>query len=443
VALVVLCAGLFAPGANAWAQENAAPSENSSAESVAIPQAPVQVNGRVLFQIIGTDAADALRRADKVNRRLENQIKREEDVPPFTPGDIRKTDGDIAIVLGGEEVLTVTPADSQHYLKTPVELAQEWGVRLSRNVQRERLARSGTVNNILVLMGAAMYDLVKSVIQWLPRLLGAFVLALVFWLLARLVRWLADLATRADRIDPNLRQLTLAVAYYGVWGLGLLAVLSALGIDSASIAATIGISGFVLGFAFKDVLSHFFAGLLLLLGRQFTIGGQIIVGEFEGIVEKIDLRALHLRTFDNRLVTIPNGEVFNSPVIANTYNRFRRREFMVGIGYEDDAREAIQLALQAVQSVEGVLIEPPPQVVATEFGLSAIQLRVLFFTSTSNPDPLTVVSECILRVHDKFNEAGITIPFNTHTVDLRNAGELLQPSNTALPLEAARADKTD
>jgi small-conductance mechanosensitive channel len=305
------------------------------------------------------------------------------------------------------------------------------------------LARSGTVNNILVLMGAAMYDLVKSVIQWLPRLLGAFVLALVFWLLARLVRWLADLATRADRIDPNLRQLTLAVAYYGVWGLGLLAVLSALGIDSASIAATIGISGFVLGFAFKDVLSHFFAGLLLLLGRQFTIGGQIIVGEFEGIVEKIDLRALHLRTFDNRLVTIPNGEVFNSPVIANTFNRFRRREFMVGIGYEDDAREAIQLALQAVQSVEGVLIEPPPQVVATEFGLSAIQLRVLFFTSTSNPDPLAVVSECILRVHDKFNEAGITIPFNTHTVDLRNAGELLQPSNTALPLEAARADKTD
>jgi small-conductance mechanosensitive channel len=99
--------------------------------------------------------------------------------------------------------------------------------------------------------------------------------------------------------------------------------------------------------------------------------------------------------------------------------------------------------MEAVQSVEGVLIEPPPQVVANEFGPSSVRLRVLFFTSTSNPDPLTVVSECILRTHDKFNEAGITIPFNTHTVDLRSAGELLQSSTSALPLAAAGKDETD
>ena len=66
---------------------------------------------------------------------------------------------------------------------------------------------------------------------------------------------------------------------------------------------------------------------MLLAGRQFSIGGQIVVGEFEGTVESIDLRALRLRTFDNRIVTIPNGEVFNSAVVTNTYNLYRRREF--------------------------------------------------------------------------------------------------------------------
>jgi small-conductance mechanosensitive channel len=440
MALVVMCAFL---SVNARAQENAVPSENATTESVAIPQAPVQVNGRVLFQIIGTDAADALRRADKVNRRLELLIKREEDVPEFDPDDIKKTDGDIAIVLGGEEVLTVTPADSQHYLKPASELAREWGAKLSRNVQRERLARSGAVNNILVLMGTAMYDLVKSVIVWLPRLLGAIVLWLVFWGLAYVIRWLTDKATRSRRLDPNLRQLSLAVTFYGVWALGLLAILSALGIDGASIAATVGVSGFVLGFAFKDVLSHFFAGLMLLLGRQFSIGGQIIVGEFEGIVEKIDLRALHLRTFDNRLVTIPNGEVFNSAIVSDAHSRYRRRDFTVGISYEDDAREAIELATRAVEGVEGVLIEPPPRAVVTEFGPSSVRLRVLFYTNTTDADPFAIINDCILRTHDKFNEAGITIPFNMHTVDLRNAGELLQSSTAAPPLAAAGTDKTD
>lgn len=78
------------------------------------------------------------------------------------------------------------------------------------------------------------------------------------------------------------------------------------------------------------MLSHFFAGMLLLLSRQFYIGGRIKVGEHEGFVEGIDLRALYLRTYDNRQVTIPNGQVFNSAVIVNTSNPWRRREFHIG-----------------------------------------------------------------------------------------------------------------
>lgn len=115
-------------------------------------------------------------------------MEREDEVLPFEASDIEKTDGDIIIVLGDEEVLTITQADTQHYLKTAPELAQDWGVKLSRSA-RGAIGAVGAVNNILVLMGTAMYDLVKSVIQWSPRLLGAIVLAIVFWLLARLARW--------------------------------------------------------------------------------------------------------------------------------------------------------------------------------------------------------------------------------------------------------------
>lgn len=227
---------------------------------------------------------------------------------------------------------------------------------------------------------------------------------------------LFDIATRAQRIDPNLRELTIAVAYYGMWAMGFLAMLSTLGIDGASMRAHYHWRfGVCAGLCIRRCAGAFLRrNAAFVAGDEFHNQWTIIVGEFEGVVEKIDLRALHLRTYDNRLVTIPDGEVFDSAVIANTHNLFRRREFTVGIGYEDDAREAIQLALQAVQSVEDT-----GRAAAAS---SCYRIRRFFravaravFTGTVDVDPLAVTSECILRTHDKFNEAGITIPFNMHT----------------------------
>ena len=112
----------------------------------------------------------------------------------------------------------------------------------------------------MIVIVTSAYDLVRGIAGWLPRLMGAFLLALLFWPLAKAARWMTRKATHNEHFDANLAQLAIAVAFYGTWSLGFLAILSALGIDGASIAAAVGVSGFVLGFAFKDVLSHFFRG---------------------------------------------------------------------------------------------------------------------------------------------------------------------------------------
>jgi small-conductance mechanosensitive channel len=431
--LVLCCAALYSPVDSPVARAQnittpgAATTSAPAAQSEAtLPVASVQLNGRLLFDVIGSDEADALHRADRINRRLQLLVEREAEVERFQPTDVVKTSAGLTIMLGGAEITTVTQADVENELTPAPELAQRWGTKMSRAVRTARVARSGTLSNIGVLTATALFDLVRSVSVWLPRLLGALVLGVLFWILARLMRWLTMRATYSKRLDPNLRQLAVAVAFYGTWTLGIIGILSTLGINSTSIATTVGISGFILGFAFKDVLSHFLAGMMLLVGRQFSIGGQIVVGEFEGTVESIDLRALHLRTYDNRLVTIPNGDVFNSAVIANSRNLYRRREFTVGIGYEDDARRAIELALETVRGVDGVLDTPPPEVVAVGLGASSIDLRILFHTSTLRTDSLAIVSECILRVKERFDAEGITIPFTTHTIDVRHASEVVQ-----------------
>ena len=386
------------------------------AKTAATATAPIQVGGRQLFSVTGADESEALRRADLINGRLQRLIERPEKVGRWTPDDLQTRNGAPTIILGDEEILSITPADAAANGKAVSQLASDWGYALSSAVRTSRVVHEGPLSGIAITVASSITELGLSIAAWLPRLLGALLLAILFWFFARLMRAITRRLTRSPEIDPNVRQLTLALAFYGAWALGLLAILSALGVNSSSIAATVGVSGFVLGFAFKDVLSHFFAGLMLLSSRQLTIGGQIVIKEFEGTVESIDLRATKLRLSDGRLVTIPNNDVFNSAVISNTANATRRHEFSIAIGLNDDARAAIELALRTIKSVEGVLVEPAPNVVAADLsapaspGVSRVELKIFFYVASDNASYADILSECILRVKDEFEKAGITMP---------------------------------
>ena len=390
----------------------------AAAPAAAPATAPIEVGGNTLFSVTGADQSEALNRANAINARLQKLIERPEGVARWTPEDLQLRNGAPTIILGGEEVLSISPGDAAANNSTVPQLAQTWGYGISSAVRTARVTNNGPFSGIAVTVASSITELILNVFAWLPRLMGALLLLLIFWVTARMVRALARRTMRNPEIDPNVRQLALALAFYGVWALGLLAILSALGVDSSSIAATVGVSGFILGFAFKDILSHFFAGLMLLSSRQLTIGGQIVIKEFEGTVESIDLRAVKLRLFDGRVVTIPNGDVFNSAVISNTTNATRRREFRVSIGLQDNARHAIDLALQIVNDVDGVLDEPRASVVASDLnapiglGASSVELRVFFYVASDNPRYFDILSECILRVKDEFEKAGITMPSN-------------------------------
>jgi hypothetical protein len=198
-----------------------------------------------------------------------------------------------------------------------------------------------------------------------------------------------------------------------------------MGLESGSIATAIGISGFVLGFAFKDILSHFLAGLMLLIGGKFRIGDQIVVREFEGTVERIELRALQLRTYDNRVVVIPNADVFTSAVTSNTASPHRRRAFTVGIGYDDDIDRAQRVALETVCATPGVLEEPNPDVTVDELAPSTVNLRVRFSVNSLRADYVSVGGECMKRVKLAFDREGISMPTNIQTVVIKNLDERL------------------
>jgi len=401
--------------------------------------APVRVEGRRLFDVTGSGESTAAQRAARINRRLQQLVERPSAVPPFTPRDVLTQNGEQVIMIGGARVMTVTQGDVEDAVTQPRELALLRGGQISRAVADARTTRANPLAGTGILIRNSFRDLIASFVTWLPRMAGALLLLLIFWGLARFGRWLTRIVTGRVHLDPNLRDLLRALTFYGIWTVGLFAILSTLGIESGSIATAVGISGFVLGFAFKDILSHFLAGLMLLLGGKFRVGDQIIVRDYEGTVERIELRALHLRTYDNRLVVIPNADVFTSAVTSNTASPYRRRDFTVGIGYDDDISRAQQIALDTVRAAPGVLKEPLADVLVEELAASTVNLRVRFFMNSTRADYLKVGSECMRRVKEAFDREGISMPTEIQTIVIKNLDNRLERMEKVL---AARAEDT-
>ncbi len=123
--------------------------------------------------------------------------------------------------------------------------------------------------------------------------------------------------------DLTVENLIKQVTYYAVLALGLIIAASAYGLEPEAVAAGLGLTSLALGFALKDILSNFVSGLLILTLRPFELGDQIVIGETQGNVERIELRATLIRTYDGRIVAVPNSETFTSRVTNNTSSPIR------------------------------------------------------------------------------------------------------------------------
>jgi small conductance mechanosensitive channel len=185
----------------------------------------------------------------------------------------------------------------------------------------------------------------------------------------------------------------------------------------ASLLQFLGIGSVAIGFAFRDVLQNYLAGILLLLTEPFRIGDQILFGGYEGTVEDIQTRATFIKTYDGRRVVIPNAELFTHSVLVNTAFDVRRLEYDLGIGFGDDVDRAKALILEALEESDGVLRDPAPDVLARELGASSVNLRARWWIHPPRmQDALDARDAVIIAVKKKLVENGIDLPFPTTQV---------------------------
>lgn len=267
------------------------------------------------------------------------------------------------------------------------------------------------------LIAAKLTDTYNGFFLALPNIIGAAAFLLIGWLIARLIKHaVVMLVTRRGR--PDLGNLLGSLAFGAFMILALLSASAIVfpSVHPGDIVAALGIGSVAIGFAFKDILQNLLAGLLLLVRRPYRRGDQIVVKDFEGTVEHIESRATLIKTYDGRRVIIPNGDVYTSPVVVNTAYDHRRDEVMIGIGYGDSPRKAADYFLAAIKTVEGVLADPPPEILPWSLGDSTIDLKARWWASSIQTDQVHVRSRVLMAIFDTAAQHGIDLPFPTQVM---------------------------
>ena len=156
-------------------------------------------------------------------------------------------------------------------------------------------------------------DWSRLAIDWSQKIGLALLILLGFWILAIVIRKIIRKAGGATRIDASVVNLLARVANVVIWIMGLVTALGTVGIDVSAIVASLGLTGFAMGFALKDSISNLLSGVLILIYRPFRVGQWINVKSFEGNVTAIDLRYTTLEKDDEKIL-VPNSLLFTNPI---------------------------------------------------------------------------------------------------------------------------------
>lgn len=257
----------------------------------------------------------------------------------------------------------------------------------------------------------------EQVVAALPYVAVALGLLLITWVVAGIGRRLVRRVAATTRLKSSLVDLLGVLSYTGVWVLGVLAAaIVVTGLGVGQVVATLGLGSIALGFAFKDIIENFFAGILILWRFPFDTGDYVECEAIEGRVEDIEIRMTLIRRTDGQLVVIPNAMMFKNPVRVLTAGTRRRTEVRCGIAYGEDVAAGRRVIAEAVERCETVDDSRPVQVFAHGFGASSIDFEIAWWTGATPLDVRRSRDEVVEAVKRALDDAGIEIPYPYRTL---------------------------
>jgi potassium efflux system protein len=253
----------------------------------------------------------------------------------------------------------------------------------------------------------------------LETLLVVLFLVGVTFYAARKLPALVELVLRSrTNATPGARYTTSALLSYFIVGIGVFTALSTLGLQWSQLQWLVAALGVGIGFGLQEIVANFISGLIILFERPIRVGDVVTVGDREGTVTKIRIRATTISDFDNRELLVPNKEFITGRLLNWTLSdACVRLSVPVGIAYGSDVERALRILWQVADDDPDVLKDPEPSIIFWKFGDNALELSSRFYISSVD-DYWPVTTAVHSEIHRRFAEAGISISFPQRDVHL-------------------------
>jgi small conductance mechanosensitive channel len=270
-----------------------------------------------------------------------------------------------------------------------------------------------------------MQAYIDSARVWLlgygPRALGALVILLVGWTVARAIRGALQRGLLRAQFDETLAVFLSRLAYILLLAVVVIVTIQKLGVDTTPFAAVVAAAGLAIGLALQGSLSNFASGIMLIAGRPFQVGHVIEAAGAAGTVEAIGVFATELSTPDNKRVFVPNSAITKGTITNYSSKETRRIDLIIRAGYDSDIRKAKKLLEGVLAEDARVLKEPAPTVAVGALGESSVEFVVRPWVKTA--DYWDVTFDLNERIKIRLYEAGTRVPYPHREVFVHNVGE--------------------
>ena len=279
--------------------------------------------------------------------------------------------------------------------------------------------------NIREYLNVPIITISKTEITIWTILYFIFLTFILFYITGKLRKWIVYNLLAKSKIDLGVRVAVGTIFRYVVLTIGLIIVLQTVGIDLSTVTILAGALGIGIGFGLQNITNNLVSGIIILFERPIKVGDRVEIGNVSGDVIKISMRSTTIVTNDNISIIVPNSEFISSRVINWSHiDRNVRLNFPVGVSYRENPESIKKVLLEVAAENEGILKEPKPDVLFSDFGESYIEFNLRVWTREYINRPGVLKSQLYYAIFRKFKEHNVEIPYPHRDILIRNFEEI-------------------
>ena len=263
-------------------------------------------------------------------------------------------------------------------------------------------------------------QLIEFLVEIGPELVYAIAALVIGIFVIKFVMRLLKGALRKSKTELSLKTFVESLSVFILYGFLFFIVGSILGIETTSFLAVFGAAGIAIGLALQGSLSNFAGGVLILVFKPFKVGDLIHVNNNLGFVEQIDILYTRIKTFDGRIITMPNGNVSNSDVDNRTMEKYRRIDLDLKFSFDADIDEVREVIIRGMKKHPKLASHLPADVWLDAIGDYQMKIKARCWVESVEFWP--AYWEQLEAVKKELDKAGIKMPIPKHAIYKEEAG---------------------